>query len=200
MAKRTKAGINSKLINEKISKSPEVRKAAYAKANEKFKKQKAKMINEFMAHPVTQEIQSGPSSTNLSGTLRGYGNLFSYIGFSVGSDPIGPILSMMENVFSLSKRPKKVSVSSKNIRFMYNVIFPDMTDFENVSSMPWEGGSWVSGIERRISGYSHYMYKRASASRSKTAIQTKTSIRSGSFKPMTYVSNIIKQFSAGIIR
>ena len=200
MARRTKAGINSKLINEKISKSPQVRKAAYGKANEKFRKQKSKMINEFMAHPVTQEIQSGPSSKNLSGTLRGYGNLFSYIGFSVGSDPIGPILSMMENVFSLSKRPKKISVSSRNVRFMYKVVCPDMTDFESVSSMPWEGGSWVSGIERRISGYSHYMYKRAQASRSGSAIQAKASVRSGSFKPMVYVSNMIKQFSAGVTR
>ena len=38
-------------------------------------------MKEFDRHPITRELQQGPSSTNLSGTLGGTGNLFSFIGF-----------------------------------------------------------------------------------------------------------------------
>ena len=39
------------------------------------------LIKQFESHPVTKEISGGSSSSNVSGTLGGYGNLFSFIGF-----------------------------------------------------------------------------------------------------------------------
>jgi hypothetical protein len=188
--------INSRSIAEKLSKSRKVREAARDKARAKFTKAKTNAISKFKNHVVTKEIQVGPKSTNASNTLLGHGNLYSYIGFSVGSDPIGPVLSMMENIFKLSRRSKKISVGQKNIKFSYRVTHPDMSDFEDVSPMPWEGGSWISGIERGISGYSYYMYKRSNVSRSGSAFQSNHRIRSGNFKAIDYVSAIIKQFSA----
>tara|TARA_R100000808_G_scaffold12887_1_gene31794 strand:+ start:6830 stop:7423 length:594 start_codon:yes stop_codon:yes gene_type:complete len=193
-----KGKINSKSINEKLSKNRKVRQAARAKAQERFNKAKAKAVASFKSHPVTKEIQAGPTSSNSTNTLRGYGNLFSYIGFPVGADPIGPVVSMMENVFKLGKRAKKISVAQRNIKFSYAVTYPDMTDFESVSSMPWEGGSWISGIEKGISGYSNYMYKKSNVSRSGSAFQAPKRIRSGSFKAMDYVSQIIKEFQVGV--
>ena len=42
---------------------------------------KDKFMEDFDNHPVTQEIEGGPSAKNTSNTLNGIGNLFSYIGF-----------------------------------------------------------------------------------------------------------------------
>ena len=39
------------------------------------------LIKDFHNHAITREIKSGPTSSNSSGTLGGYGNLFSFIGF-----------------------------------------------------------------------------------------------------------------------
>ena len=41
----------------------------------------------FNNHPITKEIDSGNQATNLSNTLGGVGNLFTYIGFEEGSKP-----------------------------------------------------------------------------------------------------------------
>ena len=38
-------------------------------------------MQDFDRHPITRELQQGASSTNMSGTLGGTGNLFSFIGF-----------------------------------------------------------------------------------------------------------------------
>ena len=57
---------------------------------------KKEMIREFLAHKITAEILAGPESTNTSGTLGGYGNLFSFIGFSKSDRPIEPIIRILE--------------------------------------------------------------------------------------------------------
>ena len=55
-----------------------------------------KLMSEFENHPVTQEIEAGPGTSNISGTLNGYGDLFSYIGFDAGDNPIMAIKIILE--------------------------------------------------------------------------------------------------------
>ena len=51
-------------------------------ARQRLESIKARMIEEFIDHPVSQEIAAGAGATNSSGTLTGgYGNLFTFIGF-----------------------------------------------------------------------------------------------------------------------
>ena len=45
----------------------------------KVEDEQKKLLEEFERHPVTVEISGGTSATNISGTLGGHGNLFSYI-------------------------------------------------------------------------------------------------------------------------
>ena len=40
------------------------------------------LMKEFEEHTVTKEIEEGAGASNISSTLGGYGNLFTYIGFS----------------------------------------------------------------------------------------------------------------------
>jgi len=161
-----------------------------------FENIKKDIINEFLQHPVTKEIQDGPSAQNTSGTLDGYGNLFSYIGFYNGDDPIQPVL----NVFQKS-----------TIRFsrlidggvVWSAFIPAKEDIWDVSPMPWAPGrSWAKGIETGISGIGQYFYSlRAElpTSRSETAIQSKKNIgRKIRFKNVKYISAILANFEKKI--
>ena len=63
---------------------------------EKFDEVKNKMIKEFLNHPVSVEISGGSAAGNVSGTLGGITNLFAFIGFDQGEQPIAPILTLLE--------------------------------------------------------------------------------------------------------
>jgi hypothetical protein len=68
------------------------------------------MIDEFKNHLITKEINNGARSANISGTLSGYGNLFSFIGFEDGQDPILPILTLIESIDINSNKVQIFSV------------------------------------------------------------------------------------------
>ena len=56
----------------------------------------------------------------------------------------------------------------------YRVDVPTEAEITTVTPMPWEGGrSWAYGIERGISGYGFYIYKKWKTSRSGGAIQSR---------------------------
>ena len=84
----------------KLFKSLESDKKYVSKRNllikKEFEKIKQEMIEEFNAHPITQEIELGVTAPNLSNTLSGVTNLFSFIGFDAGSRPIDPIRQLLE--------------------------------------------------------------------------------------------------------
>ena len=69
----------AKKINRDIA--PILRNSVEKRLLLAFERIKRETINEFLRHPVTKEIEAGPTAQNISGTLDGYGNLFSYIGF-----------------------------------------------------------------------------------------------------------------------
>jgi hypothetical protein len=93
MARRLPADVQ-KIID---SQSPKLlRKDFNDIVQDRFNKIKNELIQEFLNHPVTQEIKAGPNTTNISGTLNGKGNLFSFIGFYEGDDPIQDILNNSE--------------------------------------------------------------------------------------------------------
>ena len=80
--------------------------AAYKIARKTLQDAKINAIERFENHPVTLEIEGGPNASNLSGTLGGYGNLFSYIGFSAGENPTDPLrqyLNRKPRVYRTSK-------------------------------------------------------------------------------------------------
>ena len=63
--------------------------------NDKVQKAQKNFLDNFEKHPVTMEIAAGASATNISGTLGGIGNLFSYIGFSAGSQPLAALRPLL---------------------------------------------------------------------------------------------------------
>ena len=75
--------------------SKKIKNPVTKELRKKFNKIKKEMIKEFMSLPVTQEILQGPDGSNISGTLDGVSNLFAFIGFNKGQQPILPILEAL---------------------------------------------------------------------------------------------------------
>tara|TARA_Y100000114_G_scaffold142671_1_gene149463 strand:- start:931 stop:1518 length:588 start_codon:yes stop_codon:yes gene_type:complete len=152
---------------------------------------KNRMITEFLQHPVTVELKGGIRAKNISGTLSGgSGNLFSFIGFDAGEDPIDPI----ENIL----RRTNVTFSglrSKSVEFTIDI--PTPAEIFAVTPMPWASGrSWAKGIETGISGLGYYLRKESDLSRSGLGIQTSAKVRktNSRFKNTKYISNILKKY------
>jgi hypothetical protein len=159
-------------------------------------KAKSLMMNDFDNHPISKEISQGAEGVNLSKTLGGYGNLFSFIGFGRGSTPVVAVRNM------LIQYPKISSRRASGSKFIFDISIPTLNDFSAVSKMPWEGGrSWVTSVESNISGFSRYMYDTfgdGAKSRSGKAIQVDRQIRAESYRPMPYMSEIIKRLVINI--
>jgi hypothetical protein len=156
-----------------------------------FNNLKRQMISEFADHPISQEILMGPDAPNLSGTLGGYGNLFSYIGFYAGDMPLDPVVKILE---------KTTITFSRFIDdgAVWNIFMPAKEDIWQVTPMPWAPGrSWAKGIETGISGVGYYLYldREIAQSRSEMAIQSKNKIRSKvRFKNTKYISDILTKY------
>jgi len=157
-----------------------------------FNNIKRQMISEFLNHDVTKEIKAGPESQNISNTLGGYGNLFSYIGFYEGEDPTDPVTELLEKT---------------NIQFsrlidggaVWNIYMPTKEDVWEVTPMPWaEGRSWAKGIETGISGLGEYFYtlrREMPNSRSGSGLQLKSKLRrKNRFKNVKYITDLLKKY------
>ena len=191
--------INFNSVRNKVKNSKKIINKIDKDVIRQFEESKNSFIEDFQNHPVTQEIQSGPEATNTSNTLSGRGNLFSFIGFNRSSDPIRSIESYIRSSLKIVK--SKTSVNQNKIRTNYRISYPSEQDLAKISPMPWEGGnSWIIAIERGISGFSHYMYKKFNKSRSGSGLQTEKEIRSGSYKPTKYLSSIISKFLRSVNR
>ena len=194
---------NWKSIIKKVKNSPKTRKVATKVGKDIFETEKAILLKEFVFHPVSEEIQAGPDAENTSGTLGGYGNLFSFIGFSPGSNPVDEVLDLLRILTKFKgAKPSRGFKNSLEI----SVSIPTLEDFKLSTPMPWESGrSWVLGIERGISGFGSYMYERTYGdinSRSGSAIQVKRPprydspqrIRPGGFRNAKYMSDLVVKF------
>jgi hypothetical protein len=154
-----------------------------------FEELKKKMIKDFLSHPVTKEIMAGPGAFNTSGTLKGYGNLFSFIGFSKGDKPIDPIIKLF------GQTTLNVSRITSRGRLKVTVTIPSRDDIFGVTPMPWATGlSWAQRIEQGMPGFGEYLNKSSVSSRSSQGVQTKSNIRAGGFSNVPYVSSFLKKW------
>lgn len=173
-----------KVVNE----NTKFQKQAEKNIQSKFLESKEVFFNNFNEHPITQEIDRGPSSSNISNTLNGVGNLFSFIGFYNNDNPIKELKLVLEKSFSIRRR------KLKNI-IQYTINHPSLDKIKTETPMPWENGrSWVAGIEKGISGFSNYMYKKFIDGRSGQGLQSKNKIRKNSYRPTRYMSDLINRF------
>ncbi len=163
---------------------------------------KGVILKEFDRHPVTKELNQGSGGVNISNTLNGVGNLFSFIGFYKGQNVIAPVREVLKSKFGLVGRQGKKRGRKGVEAFTYQIAFPSLKSFDLISRMPWESGnSWVVGIEKGISGFSHYMYLKTgegkeltSKSRSGKGLQSRKTLNVGIFKPTPYITEILANY------
>jgi hypothetical protein len=181
--------INKKDIEKAIFTNRAVKKMVRDIVEKEVEKEKALFRADFESHPVTQELDGGETASNNSGTLGGYGNLFSFLGFNNGANPTAPVKTLIQKIV-LDR-----NVQSRANTFKFKVNIPSKEDFAAVSRMPWEGGrSWLLDIERGISGLGAYLYGRFKSSRSGTGIQSKYNYANRRFQNVKYFSEMYSKF------
>ncbi|NBP00108.1 MAG: hypothetical protein EBU90_08245 [Proteobacteria bacterium] len=186
--------INLSSIRQKALNSNKLEKKADLIIENRLNIAKKDFLEEFDNHPITQELAGKNSSPNLSNTLDGKGNLFTFIGFDRSSDPIENLRQIIKNNFSYKKKK-----DSKKLRYV--VSSPSMDKIRRYTPMPWEGGrSWVEAIEKGISGLSYYLYKKSKKSRSGNGIQAENQINSSSYKPKRYLTEIMEKFKKNLTK
>jgi len=156
------------------------------------------LLKEFEDHQVTRELRQKKNGSNISGTLGGYGNLFTYIGFNDSDDPIEIIRSLLANSIQVTMLPAK----SKKMIQEAIVSLPSKAEIEKATPLPWASGrSWVKGIEEGISGLGNYLSTQSRASgRSGGGIQTEKNIRGRRFISVNYLSEILNNLRKNISR
>ena len=187
--------VNMNAINKKIAKSGKYNAEADKLVEKKFRRAKDNLMQEFNSHPVTNEIEGGATASNLSGTLAGYGNLFTFIGFPTGDDPVNSVRVFLQTRVAL----RKTTGGRESLKKEYTVNVPKIQSF-SFAKMPWEADSWVRAVETGISGFSYYMNKAHIASRSGGAIQIDNKLRSiNASKGVPYMSLILENFKKRIM-
>jgi len=188
-AKITDIKINQKSFDKTIGNAEAFQKRAEKLINERLIKEKQNLLKDFDAHPVTKEIDGGASASNLSGTLAGYGNLFSFIGFESGSLPTQAVKQFLSSFVKVKKGKK-----NRGLSIDFDISLPTMEDF-NFAKMPWESGNnWVRSVETGISNFSYFMHKAYSSSRSGQGIQIDHKIRVSNSKGIPYMTQILNKF------
>ena len=194
--KINRSAING-VVNNALGKSPIVKEKAYAQMNGLFNRAHRVMMKEFDRHPVTAEIDAGANTVNMSDTLDGYGNLFSFIGFYRGSKPTETLRELLRYGTNFRQ------TIYKNRGWYFKVNTPSKDEIAVATPMPWElGNSWAIQVEKAggISGLSQYLFKRWEGSRSGRGVQAKgyPTNEGANFKPVSYLTEILNNFRESI--
>ena len=161
-----------------------------------FDKERKKLLDNFENSDITKEIDAGPNASNSSNTLGGYGNLFTFIGFESGSDPISPLRSLLARSIQIKTIRKKRDV----LAFTLNFSVPTIEEIKAVAPMPWSTDNWVEAVEKGLSGLGQYMYtKNSKRGRSGRAIQIDAELTGNqNSNPTEYMTKILSDMLRNI--
>lgn len=156
------------------------------------------MVKAFEDHRVTQELKggadySGPSVVNYFKPDVGNPNLYSFIGFPAGTDPV----ALLRQLLSFPIRVK-MTTRSKNT-YYFKALTPTKDDMEEATPMPSEyfsgNLSWAAGLEDGdLLGAGQFLAVKASASRSGGGIQVEIKDTGTTVERVTYINDILEAF------
>ncbi len=156
------------------------------------------MVDEFEEHRVTKEIDggidyNGPSVIKYFSS-EGNANLYSFIGFSAGTDPLKVLRELL-------KYPIQVKLATRNTNtYYFQVLVPTVEDIETATPMPDEyvsgSFSWAAGVEDGgLLGINTFLAIRVAASRSGGGIQVNMKHPTdSSIEKVPYITDILEAF------
>lgn len=178
----------------------------------------AEMKAEWAAHPVTNEIAGGAGAPNISKTLEGKfrddgkgdttANLWGFIGFDAANMTPEQVLEPIERRLDPKDKdgPKMVYKGRDKDKLVYSfeIRAPDEEALYNdkKTALPWTDGgiSWIRRIEQGIPGVGHFLnVSGRPSSRSGAGIQVEALLRSGRFRPVSYLSKIFNNFLRRVV-
>lgn len=158
-----------------------------------FFRSKREFLRAFYKHPVTIEISGGVEAENISGTNSGYGNLYTYLGFTES-----PINEELKQILLKSITMDAGMVVKENDGFVviYTIYVNVGEIYESTKGkLSWaESLSWIEAVQDGLINLGYYLYKDSPNSRSGKGIQAKKPIRNKEFKPRPYIDEIAKFF------
>ena len=111
------ATLDYSTLNINVGKLSVVKSAAFEIAESKLFSARKDFLESFENHEVTKEIEQGESGENISGTLKGYGNLFSFIGFENGDSPTEVVKNLISRIRLIKKSYSKSGADGSVISF-----------------------------------------------------------------------------------
>lgn len=153
-------------IVKRIYESPSaagLEKLATAQATKVFDEAVVELKADFEGSTVTQELDRGIGSPNISQTLRGGDapeNLYSFIGFEKGTEPTKEI---RERLDPASPDGPKLRLRGKEtrgaaIRYQFVVDAPKEEKIWKATPIPWAPDlSWAKKIETGIAGFASFL-------------------------------------------
>lgn len=181
-----------KIFEQNIDKDDRIKKIVDDHILSIFQRSKKALLREFLNHSITVELKNGPTSENISNTLGGYGNLFSFLGFFQTKNPTSELENLFNNL-SIKKTTRKGNI------LYYSINLPTKEQISDSTKMDWGSGtSWAYAVENgNFNGdaaLGHYIYKTWLGGRSKKGIQVKGEYSEESFSPKPYISQILENF------
>ncbi len=192
-------GILAKIKSGPAAKSIERQVAPILK--KEFDSKKKEIIQYFDNHRVTQELEAGPTADGSIVTTEKGGNLFSFLGFYDGEDPVGVLREELNRGIYASDTLMGKTTKKNTLLVSLRVQTPTVPEISEAASqevqLEWTDRDWVQTIEKGSSGFGQYLFKLVNKfknSRSGTALQTKNStLRNGSFRGVRYISDVLKK-------
>ncbi len=168
---------------------------------------------QWLDHPVTREIAGGVEAANESGTLRDAEfressetdsppNLTSFIGFDKPPEEVlAPILQRLDPRHRDGPKLVYAGRDSDKLAYRYTIKAPDEEALAASTGLPWAPGlSWVERIEKGLPGIGHFLNVRGRpSSRSGGGIQIDGQLRTGRFKPVSYLSQLFNNFLRRVV-
>ena len=196
------ARINSKSLSKRVSDqaAPQLRPLVEQRAKQMHDEATREFWQEFENHSVTRELD-GPTpenNPNYTNTLDGRGNLFSYIGFNQGRQPIEELREVLRRKMG----PPRIRIRKRIFGSTFEIRTNTPTK-ENVEQDPstvigrYTGRSWLHAVRKGLAGFGHYFFtlKRTLPNSASTrALQFTQRLKSGTHRPISYLSPLLRTF------
>lgn len=169
-----------------------------------FKVKKEQFIEEFDAHPVTQELEAGPDALSSVPSIAATGgNLFSLLGFFKEQRPVTALRTYLKKSVKVGET-RRGKIQGYRIVFETPVTVPTQEDVDAAMAanpdtvLEWTDRPFTSLIARGITGLPSYLFNLTksnkgsfASSRSGPAVQASRPVRTGSTGPIRYIGDVL---------